>query len=193
MLGKRFLSKYAIDFKMFLFYFRSQPNMRQLGSAGHLESTKSYKSIDRDTPSIIIPRMMISQSAPHTPVSVPSHPDSFYKSVPRLLSEPNVGCRTKNSSPGVKSIDSKKSDRASPFILDNKKLDNLEVNLEGVESFKSFKSPNMCVPVHSPKNLTKRDSKFILKSPLVKRETKVQIENNCSKVDRKKSLDGTNV
>lgn len=163
--------------------------MRQLGSGSQLENIKSNKSIDRDTPTSNNPKTMISQSAPHTPVSVPNNPDGmFNKSVPRLLSEPIVGQRFRNSSPGVKSLDSRTS-KTSPFLFD-KKLDNLEVNCDGIESYKSNKNPN--VPVHSPKGVSKKESKFFLKSPLVKRETKVQIENSTNG-DRKKSVDGTDV
>lgn len=166
--------------------------MRQLGSGSHLESSKSYKSID--TPTINVPRTMISQSAPHTPVSVPIHPDSLYKSVPRLLSEPNVGAKAKSLSPGIKSMDSasKKSDKSSPFFVD-KKLDNLDVNLDAVDGVKTLKSPSITVPIHSPKNLNKNNPKFFLKSPIIKRDTKIQLENNVKLESRKKSLDGTDV
>lgn len=81
---------------------RSQPNMRQLSSSGtYLESMKSMKSIDRDATSNTISRMAVSQSAPHTPVSAPSHEGPIFKSVPRLLSEPIVN-RSKSCSPSTK-------------------------------------------------------------------------------------------
>lgn len=52
------------------------------------------------------------------------------------------------------------------------------------------------VPVHSsPKHTLKRESKFSLKSPLIKRETKIQIENaiNTARLNKVHSLDGTHV
>lgn len=50
-------------------------------------------------------------------------------------------------------------------------------------------------PVHSPKHVLKRESKFSLKSPLIKRETKIQMENaiNRERLNKVHSLDGTHV
>ncbi|XP_044268161.1 adenylyl cyclase 78C-like [Tribolium madens] len=155
---------------------RSQPNMRQLGSGSHLENIKSYnRSIEKDTVNNIN-RMMVSQSAPHTPVSAPNHTEGpIFKSVPRLLSEPMVGCRSKSSSPATKTS---KLERNSPQLGDSFKVRSL--------------GPH--VPVHtSPKHLKK--DKFFLKSPLIKRETKIQLERGGSKEkpERINSLDGTHV
>lgn len=161
--------------------------MRQLGSGSHLDNTRSYKSIDRDTPNNNPPRLTVSQSAPHTPVSSNHSEGALFKSVPRLLSEPIVGSRLKNSSPAIRSIDfkSSKSERNSPYLLD-KKIDNLEINTDG-DSTKNLRGPNIPVPIHSPKCLNKKESKFFLKSPLVKRETKIQIEST-SKPDSTKNV-----
>ncbi|KAF2879864.1 hypothetical protein ILUMI_26321 [Ignelater luminosus] len=160
---------------------RSQPNMRQFGSGTNLENSKSYKSIDRDTPVNALPRMTVSQSAPHTPVSASNHSDGqVLRSVPRLLSEPMVSSQTRNSSPGIKSLDNKvsKSDRNSPYLQDAKKLDSADyVQVDGIDAYKNLKVPGASVPIHSPRSLTKRDSKFQLKSPLVKRDTKSKLEN----------------
>lgn len=160
---------------------RSQPNMRQFGSGTNLENSKSYKSIDRDTPVNALPRMTVSQSAPHTPVSASNHSDGLVlRSVPRLLSEPMVSSQTRNSSPGIKSLDNKisKSDRNSPYLQDAKKLDSADyVQVDGIDAYKNLKVPGASVPIHSPRSLTKRDSKFQLKSPLVKRDTKSKLEN----------------
>lgn len=163
---------------------RSQPNMRQLGSGSQLENMKSYKSLDKDI--ITNNKMMISQSAPHTPVSAPNHNDgSIFKSVPRLLSEPMVGYRSKSSSPATKTS---KLERNSPHLIDKR-----EINSEMSDSFK-VRSLGPTVPVHSsPKH--KKDMKFFLKSPLIKRDTKIQLERSSSKdkTERINSVDGTHV
>ena len=165
--------------------------MRQLGSASQLDGSKSsYKSVERDTPTAnAIPRTIVSQSAPHTPVSVPGHGDGLLKSVPRLLSEPAVNARSMNSSPGVKSLDlgKSKSDRNSSHFVEK-----FETPAElGCDGFKSLRAPGAFVPVHSPMSGAKKESKFFLKSPLVKRETKVQIDEQKS--DKVNVGDGTDV
>lgn len=161
--------------------------MRQLSGSGYyLENMKSMKSIDRDP---TINRMAISQSAPHTPVSAPNHNEApIFKSVPRLLSEPIVN-RSKTSSPNTKTS---KLERMSSVATD-KKADSYNSTDAG-DSFK-IKNTGGVVPVHSPKHLSKRESKFSLKSPLIKRETKVQLENsiNRDKLNKVHSLDGTHV
>lgn len=168
--------------------------MRQLESASNLDTSKSYKSIDRDTPTSNMPRLTVSQSAPHTPVSANHSETNIFKSVPRLLSEPIVGSRVKTYSPGVKSLDNKlaKSERSSPYFLD-KKLDHIEANCEE-ENNKCIKSLNTPVPVHSPKISNKKETKFFLKSPILKKDTKVQLENT-NKNDKMKfvTADGTDV
>lgn len=172
---------------------RSQPNMRQLESVSNLNSTKSYKSIDRDTPTGNMPRLTVSQSAPHTPVST-GHPDhNFCKSVPRLLSEPIVGSCVKSNSPGVKSLQFIKSERSSPFFNDKKFDNNTDSNCD-LDSNKSNKIFNTPVPVHSPKIINKRENKFFLKSPILKKDTKIQLDNPI-KNDKMKSVktDGTDV
>lgn len=162
--------------------------MRQLGSGSQLENSKFYsKSIDRDTTIGNISRMTISQSAPHTPVSAPNHDTCIIKTVPRLLSEPLVG--TRNPSPGSKSLDSKvlKSQRVSPFF--EKKREE-EIN-EASEGTKVSRASSVCVPVHSPKHLIKKESKFSLK-----RDTKIQMEDNGAppeKISRMNAFDGTDV
>ncbi|KAJ8970862.1 hypothetical protein NQ314_000986 [Rhamnusium bicolor] len=144
---------------------RSQPNMRQLsGSGGYLENMKSMKSIDRDVTSNTISRMAVSQSAPHTPVSAPNHNEApTFKSVPRLLSEPIVN-RSKSCSPSTKTS---KLERMASIVTD-KKIENCNTTDLG-DSFK-IKNFGGIAPVHSPKHLCKRESKFSLKSPLIKRE-----------------------
>lgn len=177
-------------FNDFLFPFRSQPNMRQLSGSGYyLENMKSMKSIDRDPTSNTINRMAISQSAPHTPVSAPNHNEApTFKSVPRLLSEPIVN-RSKTSSPNTKSS---KLERMASVATDRK-----NDSYNSTDPGDSFKIKNFggVVPVHSPKHLSKRESKFSLKSPLIRRDTKVQLENslNRDKLNKVHSLDGTHV
>ncbi|KAH0819801.1 hypothetical protein GEV33_002990 [Tenebrio molitor] len=163
---------------------RSQPNMRQLGSAGHLENMKAYKSMDKEITVNNISKMMVSQSAPHTPVSAPNHTEGpVFKSVPRLLSEPTVGGRSKSSSPATKTS---KLERNSPHMLDKR------ADSEMSDSFK-VRSLGPSVPVHSPKHTARKDMKFFLKSPLIKRDTKIQLERATSKEkpERINSLDGT--
>ncbi|XP_063922796.1 adenylate cyclase type 8-like isoform X4 [Zophobas morio] len=167
---------------------RSQPNMRQLGGSGsHLENMKAYKSIEKDVIANNINKMMVSQSAPHTPVSAPSHAEGpIFKSVPRLLSEPMVGYRSKQSSPATKTS---KLERNSPHMME-RRADN-----EMTDSFK-VRSLGAAVPVHqSPKHGGRKDMKFFLKSPLIKRDTKIQLERGGSKEkpERINSLDGTHV
>lgn len=162
--------------------------MRQLGSGSQLESSKFYsKSIDRDTTIGHISRMAISQSAPHTPVSAPNHDVNIIKTVPRLLSEPLVSA--KNPSPGSKSLDCKvsKSQRVSPFL--EKKRDE-EIG-EGSEGTKVSRAASVCVPIHSPKHVIKKESKFSLK-----RNTKIKMEDNGGppeKITRMNAFDGTDV
>lgn len=166
---------------------RSQPNMRQLGSGSHLENMKSYKSIEKDITVNNINKMMVSQSAPHTPVSAPNHTEgSIFKSVPRLLSEPMVGYRPKSCSPATKTS---KLERNSPHLIDRRGDGDLS------DSFK-VRSLGPHVPIHSsPKHSAKKDMKFFLKSPLIRRETKIQLERGGSreKPERINSLDGTHV
>ncbi|CAH1183630.1 unnamed protein product [Phaedon cochleariae] len=161
---------------------RSQPNMRQLSGSGiHLENAKSMKSIDRENASNALHRMTASQSAPHTPVSAATHDGPLFKAVPRLLSEPIVN-RSKSCSPGTKTSRLEKN----AFSLVEKKN----------EFNDSFKIKNTgIVPVHSPKHMIKKESKFSLRSPLIRRETKVQLENatNKEKLNKVHSLDGTHV
>ncbi|KAJ8920880.1 hypothetical protein NQ315_015673 [Exocentrus adspersus] len=167
---------------------RSQPNMRQLSGSGYyLENMKSMKSIDRDPTSNTINRMTVSQSAPHTPVSASSHNEApIFKSVPRLLSEPIVN-RSKNSSPNTKTG---KLERMTSLASDKKPENIADLG----DSFK-IKNSGGIVPVHSPKHLCKRESKFSLKSPLIRRETKIQLENsiNRERLNKVHSLDGTHV
>lgn len=164
--------------------------MRQLSGSGYyLENMKSMKSIDRDTTSATINRMAVSQSAPHTPVSAPSHNEApVFKSVPRLLSEPLVN-KSKTSSPNTKTS---KLERMSSLATE-KRSDNFNAADLG-DSFK-IKNIGGIVPVHSPKLLCKRESKFSLKSPLIRRETKIQMEaaSNRDKLNKVHSLDGTHV
>lgn len=161
--------------------------MRHLGSGNQLENSKFYsKSIDRDTTISNISRMAVSQSAPHTPVSAPNHETSVIRTVPRLLSEPLVS--VKNPSPGTKSLDSKvcKLQNISPFS--EKKM---EEKQSQEELSKVSRASSVCVPVHSPKHMNKKDSKFTLR-----RDTKVQIEENSSsveKITRMNAFDGTDV
>lgn len=160
--------------------------MRQLGS-GQLENSKFYsKSIDRDATISNISKMTVSQSAPHTPVSAPNHDTSVTKTVPRLLSEPLVG--TRNLSPGSKSLDSKvsKSQKPSPFFEKRKE----EQITEG-EGTNIPKTASVCVPIHSPKHIVKKESKFT-----VRRDTKVQMEGNSGppeKITRMNAFDRTDV
>ncbi|KAF5286670.1 hypothetical protein FQR65_LT12474 [Abscondita terminalis] len=149
---------------------RSQPNMRQLGSGSNLENPKFFKSIDRDTPGM--QRMTISQSAPHTPLCACHCDGQMIKSVPRLLSEPTVS-HTTNSSPIIKHYSSK-SNNNSPYLQDKQEGFLHDVGDGG----RVFKSAGVLVPVHSPnRSLSKKDSKFFLKSPLVKRDTKNKIDS----------------
>lgn len=159
--------------------------MRQMGSGTALENTKSYKSVDRDTPSSNMPKTAVSQSAPHTPVSVPNHCEGqVLRSVPRLLSEPMVSSQTRSSSPGVRSLDNKscKSDRVSPYFQE-KRADAVEGQFNGIEGLRGLKVPPDRAPVHSPK--TKKESKFSLKSPHCKQETRGRMMENrkASSVD----------
>lgn len=153
-----------------------------------MESYKS-KSSEKDTPFNNPPRSMISQSAPHTPVSTPGHSECMsFKSVPRLLSEPAVNSKSRSLSPGTKLIDlqNRKSERNSPYMND-KKSENIDLNCDGTKYLRN----SLFVPVHSPKDMNKKEAKFFLRSPLVKRETKLQIES--TKTDKLTRNDGTDV
>lgn len=164
---------------------RSQPNMRQLGSVSQFENMK-MKSIDRDTTSNTISRMAVSQSAPHTPVSGPCHGEGpIFKTTPKLSeSEPTVNRSRSTTSPRHYYRNT-----SSPYFQERR----LEAN-HSLDKGDSLKVKNQTVvPVHSPKSLAKRESKFSLKSPLIKRETKVQLENVKNKMNRMTSLDGANV
>ncbi|KAJ8960771.1 hypothetical protein NQ318_020065 [Aromia moschata] len=145
---------------------RSQPNMRQLSGSGvYFENMKSMKSIDRDATCNTISRMA---------------------SVPRLLSEPIVN-RSKSCSPSTKTS---KLERMASNAAE-KKVEYAATDLN--DSFK-LKNPGGIVPVHSPKHLSKRESKFSLRSPLIKRDTKLQMENsNRDRLNKVHSLDGTHV
>lgn len=148
--------------------------MRQMGSGTALENTKCYKSVDRDTPSSNMPKTAVSQSAPHTPVSVPNHAEGqILKSVPRLLSEPMVSSQTRSSSPGVRSLDAK-SCRVSPYFQDRR--GDVEVQFNGIEGLRNLKVPLDRAAVHSPKT-KKEPAKFSLKSPLCKQTTRGKLEN----------------
>ncbi|CAH0557313.1 unnamed protein product [Brassicogethes aeneus] len=155
---------------------RSQPNMRQLGSGSHLEN----KPMEREITSTTINKITISQSAPHTPVSAPNFNETpIFKAVPRLLSEPIVN-RTKSNSPGPRP-------KTAPINV-------LEKNGEIADIFnvKCSLPPSVHSP-KSPKHLAKKESRFSLKSPLYKRETKIQIEHYGNKINKVNSLDGTHV
>ncbi|GJQ67397.1 hypothetical protein Trydic_g8273 [Trypoxylus dichotomus] len=170
--------------------FISQPNMRQLGSVNHMDNYKSNRSSEKDTPSSHLPRMTVSQSAPHTPVSTPGHADCMpFKTVPRLLSEPAVNSKSRSLSPSMKMIDlqNRRSEKNSPCMGD-KKSDSIDVNCDGVKILRN----SLFVPVHSPKDLSKREAKFFLNTPLVKRNTtKIQVES--PKADKMMRFDGTDV
>ncbi|XP_030767972.1 adenylate cyclase type 8-like isoform X2 [Sitophilus oryzae] len=159
---------------------RSQPNMRQLSSQ-NLENMKSMKSIDRDITSATINRMAVSQSAPHTPVSSSVHLENTnFKPVSRLLSEPIV-----NRSSSLASHKKSKADNKT--VIDNGAIDE-------TENFK-VKPSEAIVPVHSPKHCIKRDTKFSLRSPLGRKEARVQIEaaHLRDRLNKVHSLDGTHV
>lgn len=144
--------------------------------------------------------MAVSQSAPHTPVT--SYGDGAMKTVPRLLSEPLVTAKN-HPSPGVKSLEGKNSkcERISPFL--NKKSESVDNSCDEPRVAKVSRAGSVCVPVHSPKGHSKKESKFSLKSPLVKKETKIHLENNFNnsfpvqdKVNKGSSnvvVDGTDV
>ncbi|XP_066141819.1 adenylate cyclase type 8 [Euwallacea fornicatus] len=160
---------------------RSQPNMRQIGSQ-NLETMKSLKSIDRDMTSGTINRMTISQSAPHTPVSSTNHcENSQFKAVPRLLSEPIV-----NRSRSSPSSNQKRTQKElNKTVVDNQALDK-------TDSLKQ-KLSEAIVPIHhSPKHILRRETKFSLRSPMGRRDPKMQLEGN-NKLNKVHSLDGTHV
>lgn len=95
---------------------RSQPNMRQISAFGSQidslsGSTKQHKSIERDATVTSIPKVCVSQSAPHTPIAYPNIECNSGKSVPRGLSEPIVTSRTKHASIKFKHIET------SPRVL----------------------------------------------------------------------------
>lgn len=162
----------------------SQPNMRQLGSVSQLENMK-MKSIDRDTTSNTISRMAVSQSAPHTPVSGPCHNEGpIFRTTPKLSeSEPTVNRSKSTTSPRHYYRN------MSPYFQEKR----LETN-NSFDKSDSLRVKNQTVvPVHSPKCLPKKESKFSLKSPLIKRETKVQLENVRNKMHRMTSVDSSNV
>lgn len=177
--------------------------MRQLGSACHLEHTKSYhKSIERDI--IVVnnaSRMTVSQSAPHTPVSsspTHQHDGAAFRTVPRLLSEPIVGARCRNNTTCSPPTKTSRLENNSSFLKE-KKLDNMN-SFDMSDSFrvKPFTSSQQPVPVHSPKG-RKDVSKFFVKSPLMKRDTmRIQVENSINLRDNNKDnvnsiSDGTHV
>ncbi|CAG9864998.1 unnamed protein product [Phyllotreta striolata] len=167
-------------------YARSQPNMRQLSGSGiYLENMKSMKSIERDATSTTINKMAVSQSAPHTPVTAANHEGPVFKSVPRLLSEPIVN-RSKCGSPSTKTA---RLERQISVAAERREdgVGDIVAEIKGRSS--------AIIPAHSPKHLAKRESKFSLKSPLSRRETKIQIENaiNRDKLNKVHSLDGTHV
>ncbi|CAG9767609.1 unnamed protein product [Ceutorhynchus assimilis] len=163
---------------------RSQPNMRQLGSQ-ILDNRKSFKFIDRDITSNTINRMTVSQSAPHTPVSTSSHSECLpFKSVPRLLSEPIVNRSRSSPNTNPKKYQQKEI---------RKNGDNGGIIDTAENNFKIKAEAIVPVPVHSPKHLLKRENKFSLKSPLGKRETRVQMDSNKDKLNKVHSLDGTHV
>lgn len=61
------------------------------------------------------------------------------------------------------------------------------------DNFK-VKPSEAIVPIHSPKHLLKRDTKFSLRSPLGKRDARVQIDgSNRDRLNKVHSLDGTHV
>ncbi|KAK5646054.1 hypothetical protein RI129_004518 [Pyrocoelia pectoralis] len=159
---------------------RSQPNMRQLGSGSNLENSKLYnKSIDHGTPANSLHRMTISQSAPHTPLCACHCDGQMVRSVPRLLSEPTVNHPT-SLSPTMNTYHTSKSHRNSPFLQD-KMFEG--ISNDGSDGARVLKVPGIIVPIHSPtKTQNKRDSKFNLKSPLTKRDTKCKLDsiNNIS-------------
>lgn len=133
-----------------------------------------YKSSMKEKDSSNRSRMHISQSAPHTPVSTPHENEGMtFKSVPRLLSEPLVN--SNSHSPSQRSVDS--GVRKSPFLND-KKSEISQSTLNGDSCQDSLTVKNNyanIVPVHS-QFLTPKDC--IPKSPIVKRDTKIQLENN---------------
>ncbi|GLV37822.1 Adenylyl cyclase 78C [Carabus blaptoides fortunei] len=180
---------------------RSQPNMRHMDSGISLDSRKtSVKQQEKETMYNVL-RPHISQSAPHTPVSAPQYePDGVYlKSVPRLLSEPTVSTSGQSVSPGIRSLDSANSNR-SPFFND-KKVDNCGNNAKEDMSFnqskvgvKSIQIQNNIAPVHSPKINNYNDNI----SPLVKRDTKIQLDippkiSQAKLAQNNNAIDGTNV
>lgn len=162
--------------------------MRQLGSVNQIENYKSSKPTDKDTASNHLPRAAVSQSAPHTPVSTPGHSECMpFKSVPRLLSEPAVNSKSRSLSPSGKMIDlqNRRSEKNSPYLND-KKSETMDGNYENV--IKTARN-TLFVPVHSPKDLSKRETKFFLKSPLVRRDAmKIQVES--PKSDKLARVDG---
>lgn len=161
--------------------------MRQVGFGCTTENYKS-KFSDKDTPSTNLPRSAVSQSAPHTPVSTPGHSECIpFKTVPRLLSEPAVNSKSRTLSPGTKLLDlqARRSEKNSPYMND-KKVESIDSNMDGVKTVRN----SLFVPIHSPKETTKKE-KFFLRSPLVKRETKVQIDS--LKTDKLAGKDGTDV
>lgn len=175
--------------------------MRQMDSGISLDSRKSsVKQQEKETTYNVL-RTHISQSAPHTPVSAPLYePDGVYlKSVPRLLSEPTVSTTGQNVSPGIRSLDSANSKR-SPFFND-KKVDNCDNNVKDDKQFnqskvgvKSIQIQNNIAPVHSPKINNCNDNI----SPLVKRDTKIQLDippkvAQAKLTQNNNAMDGTNV
>lgn len=96
---------------------------------------------------------------------------------------------TKNPSPGSKSLDSKvlKSQRVSPFF-EKKREEEIS---EAAVGQRVSRASTVCVPVHSPKHVIKKESKFSLK-----RDTKIQVEDNGAppeKITRMNAFDGTDV
>ncbi|KAK9712968.1 Adenylate and Guanylate cyclase catalytic domain [Popillia japonica] len=90
-------------------------------------------------------------------------------------------------SPSGKMIDlqNRRSEKNSPYLND-KKSETMDGNYENV--IKTARN-TLFVPVHSPKDLSKRETKFFLKSPLVRRDAmKIQVES--PKSDKLARVDG---
>lgn len=175
---KSILNLYCIKFPNNAIIFRSQPNIRQIENSGQNNSRKTSVKEKGATKSSM--RMHISQSAPHTPVSAPSHESdaAHFKSVPRLLSEPSVNINSQ--SPSQRSMDS--NFRKSPFLNDKKSIGSELSTQDGDSHHRNsnqdtlnIKHAQNIAPVHSPLLAPNKD--FLPKSPLVKRDMKIQLEN----------------
>lgn len=163
---------------LYIFIYRSQPNIRQIENNSLNNSRKTSVKEKSTTRSSF--HMHISQSAPHTPVSAPSHDNdaNHFKSIPRLLSEPMVNLNSQ--SPSQKSMDSNL--RKSPFLNDKKSITS-ELSAQDEDKHHSnqntlnVKNIQNIAPVHNSLLVPNKEN-FIHKSPLVKRNTKIQLENN---------------